>query len=228
MIVVLRASLTFLILMILFRSAGNKQIPHFTFKDYVLGMCLGSVAGRAITKLEEPYIYFVGGFITLELMNLLLSHLTLKNETIRILANGEPIILVYNGQILNNNLKKAKMSLDGLTSLLREKSIFNICDVEYIVLEPHGGFSVLLKSESSPLTPKDMGICLNPKELPVLVIKEGKVVTAELKKYGLTDEWIRDQLLQHNIMDISQVLLAQANRSGFTYICNYDSLECED
>lgn len=223
LVVVFRAFITFFFLIILLRTIGYRQISQLTFKDYVIGICIGSISGRAITKLDEPYVYFGVAFLTLTVTHLMLSYLNLKNDTIRRLVNGEPIILIYNGQIIKRNLKKSKMSIDGLASLLREKNIFKLSDVEYALLEPLGEFSVLLKSDKKPLTPMDMNIQSVSNGLPVFIIKEGKLVTKDLHKYNLTKEWVNDQLTKNKISDISQVLLAQADKSGIIYICLYDT-----
>lgn len=184
--VIERAIATYILLMILFRIIGHRPLSQFTFKDYVVGICIGSISGRAITKLHEPYIYFAAAYVVLASLYMVVSYINLKNSTFRRFISGEPVILIYNGQIIRKNLKTAKVDLDDLASLLREKNIFEISDVQYAVLEPNGGFSVLPKSENRSLTPKDMIIQPTPHEFPVLIIKEGKLVTKELQRYNLS------------------------------------------
>nr|WP_243428100.1 DUF421 domain-containing protein [Clostridium rhizosphaerae] len=150
---------------------------------------------------------------------MLLSYLCLKSDRVRRFINGQPIIVISKGEILKNNLKKARLTMNELASLLRAEGIFNLSEVEYVILEPTRCFSVMQKSERSPVTLSDLNIQTAPKELPILVIKDGKLIRAELYRYNLTEQWVKEQLLKRDIKDISEVLLAQADSSGIVYTC---------
>jgi len=219
MTIVFRGVITFLMLLLFFRSMGPRQLTQFTFKDYVLGVLVGSMGGRAITRPEQAYITFLYGIVTVIIMQMLLSYLCLKSDRIRRFINGQPIIVISKGEILKNNLKKARLTMNELASLLRSESIFNLSEVEYAILEPTRCFSVMQKSERSPVTLSDLNIQTAPRELPILVIKDGKLIRTELYRYNLTEKWVKEQLLKRDIKDISEVLLAQADSSGIVYTC---------
>lgn len=222
--VILRAFSTYIILIIALRLMGRRELSQLSFIDYIVAICIGGVGGRSITKLDEPYILFVLGFATLAVAHVALSYIKLKSPALRRLVNGEPVIMIHKGNIIRKNLKKSHISLDTLMSLLRDKSVFKISDVEYALLEPSGGISVILKSELSPLTPNDMNIQKTKNELPVVVIKEGKIVREELTRGNLTEEWLREQLQKNNISDISKLLLVQADQSGIIYSAFFEEV----
>lgn len=223
LIIAFRGIITFLLLLLLFRIMGPRQLTQFTFKDYVLGVLIGSMGGRAITRPEQKYFTFLCGILSVAILQVIISYLCLKSDNLRRFVNGEPIIVINKGQVLKYNLRKSKLSMNELASLLRSRGVFRLSDVEYAILEPTRDFSVMLKSERHPLTLKHMNIESEDNELPVLIIKEGKLIDKEMKKYNLTETWIKEQLAKNNIHNLSEVLLAQANSREIVYTCLYNT-----
>jgi uncharacterized membrane protein YcaP (DUF421 family) len=101
--------------------------------------------------------------------------------------------------------------------------VFNFSDVEYALLEASGAISVLLVPDKQPVNVKQLKINVHRDGLPILVIKEGKIILEELKKANLSEQWLQTQLQQLNINNISDIFMAQADKSGFTYICFYSN-----
>jgi uncharacterized membrane protein YcaP (DUF421 family) len=215
----LRGFITYIMLLLFFRMMGPRQLSQFTFKDYVLGVLLGSIGGRAITKLDQDYLAFFYGMAIITVIQVLLSYLCLKSDKVRRFVNGGSIILIDKGEVIPHNLRKAKLCTNELASLLRSRNIFNLSDVQYAILEPTRDFSVMLKAEKSTVTCMDLNIQAKPKELPVIIIKDGSLVAAELKRYNFTEAWVKEQLAKNNIHEISNVFLAQADSKSIVYIC---------
>ncbi len=220
--IALRGLIVYIMLLLFFRIMGPRQLTQFTFKDYVLGILLGSMGGRAITVLEQDYITFFYGMATITVVQIILSHACLKSDKVRRFVNGGSIIVIDKGQVLPNNLKKARLCMNELASLLRARNIFNLSDVQYAILEPTRDFSVMLKSEKSALTRMDLNIKVSSGELPVIIIKDGRLVKAELKRYNLTEQWVQDQLKICKINKITDVFFAQADNKGIVYVCVYN------
>jgi uncharacterized membrane protein YcaP (DUF421 family) len=215
----LRGFITYIMLLLFFRMMGPRQLTQFTFKDYVLGVLLGSIGGRAITRLEQDYLTFFYGMAIITVIQVVVSYVCLKSDKIRRFVNGGSIIVIDKGEVLPHNLRKARLCTNELASLLRSRSIFNLSDVQYAILEPTRDFSVMLKAEKSPVTCMDLNIQPPPKELPVIIVKDGNLIYAELKRYNLTEAWVEEQLAKHNIHDICDVFLAQADNTGIVYVC---------
>lgn len=220
--VLIRVIVLYTIMHVIISIVGIRGLTKLTIRDYIVGIVMGSIAGRGITKIDQPIIAFITALTALGLIHIIFSYLSLKNEFFQKLENGQPLILIQKGQIVTGNLKKAKISMDELYSLLRQKDIFKFSDVEYALMEPSGSFSVLPKSEQSNLKAGQFNIATTKATLPILVIKEGKIIAKELKQAGLTEKWLRENLQKLNIQDISGILLAQADTNGLLYICFYD------
>ncbi len=83
--------------------------------------------------------------------------------------DGQPDIIIKKGEIQQHTLKKTHLNIDDVTMLLREKDIFNISDVEFAILEPHGKLSVLKKPVRDSVTREDMNIfARTPKFIPLI------------------------------------------------------------
>ena len=138
------------------RLLGKKQISEISFFEYVSGITIGSIAGEVIMGLDGDMRHGILAIGVFSGITLLVDILSLKSKKFRDIVDGKGIIIIKDGKIMEDNLKKEKYSLDDLGSLLRQKDVFNTADVEFAMLEPKGDLSILLKKENRPLTPKDL------------------------------------------------------------------------
>jgi uncharacterized membrane protein YcaP (DUF421 family) len=137
---------------------GKKQLSQLTLFDYVVGISIGSISGGLAVDPSVNYIKGITGLIIYALFPIILSLLSLKNYKFRKLLDGKPTILVNKGQIVEENLKKTKLTINDVLEECRLKNAFDIADVEFAILETSGKVSIELKSANQPLTPKDMNI----------------------------------------------------------------------
>ena len=120
--------------------------------------------------------------------------LSLKNKTARDFFEGKSTVLIKDGKILEDNLKKEKYTSDELLELLRGKSAFSVAEVEFAVLEPSGELNVLLKKDSQPLTAKDIGLKVPNEKEPQTVIMDGNVLDEPLSASGHNRAWLHSEL----------------------------------
>lgn len=217
--VLLRTILSFIFLLIFTRILGNKQISHLTFFNYIAGITFGSIA--AILSID-PNVKILNCLISIALwtaLTILASFISLKSPKARILIDGEPIIIIKHGKILESSLKSQKLNIDDLCMMLRNESIFNFNDVDYAILEPNGKISVLKKTELQNVTKKDMNISsYQPMFIPSEIISDGRLVKRNLKELNLTEEWVNQELIKAGIKNIRQVFYAEIQADGSLYI----------
>lgn len=195
------------ILFILTRIMGKKQLSQLTFFDYVVGISIGSIAAEFAVDSSINYAKGITGLIIYSLFPIILSLISLKNYKARKLLDGKPTILVNNGQIVEKNLKKAKLTVNDILEECRLKNIFNLADVEFAVFETSGKVSIELKSIDQPLTPKDMNIQTAYKGLCINVIIDGEILDDHLQMIGKDRKWIKEELRKQNVLDFKEVLL---------------------
>lgn len=125
---------------------------------------------------------------------------------IRRLLCGKPVILIENGKILQDNLRKTRVTLDELTGHLRQKDVLDIRAVQFAILETNGNLSVFPYPADRPATAKDAGIQAKRQYLPVTVISDGCLLTENLKKAGKDLGWVK-RVLEERHSDVASTWL---------------------
>lgn len=217
--VTLQTLLAFAAILIYTRILGKQQVGQLTFFEYINGITFGSIAGVLATDIGvgRTLTHFVGLTIFAAL-TFSMGYLSLVSRPARKLISGEPTIVVHNGKILEQNMRKMRYNLDELLMQLRQKNIFNLGDVEYAILEPDGDLSVLPKSQKRPLTPADLNLPTEYEGISVELVEDGQIIHSNLEGLGLDENWLRQQLARHGVTDLNQVSLAVIDTQGHLYV----------
>jgi hypothetical protein len=119
------------------------------------------------------------------------------------------------------NLKKEKYSLSDLDSLLRQKDVFNLADVELAILEPKGDLSVLLKKENRPLSPKDLNLQVASEQVPQTIIMDGTIINDAMSAAGKDRNWLHTELDKLGVT-MENVFMGQVDSYGELTVDLYD------
>lgn len=215
----LKTTLIFLVLLILTRLLGKKQVSHLTFFNYVTGITVGSIAANMLTDTNEPFWEDFIGLIWWCLLTILVGYVGLKSGKFRLIIDGQPSILIKQGKINRNILKKCHVNMDDVSMMLRMQNVFSIKEVEYAILEPNGSLSLVKKPQDQQLTKSDMKIASQSlKYLPSEIIVDGKIIYHNLKEFNLDETWLNNQLKQQNITSINDIFYAEIQGDGTLFI----------
>jgi uncharacterized membrane protein YcaP (DUF421 family) len=221
-VVFVRAIIGFFSLLIFTRIIGKEQISQLTFFDYIVGITIGSLAGSLTTDLSSRAWPHWVGLITWSTLCYLMEKISLKWRYAAKYLEGEPVIVIMNGKIMENVLRKAKYSVSDILVLLRNKEIFNLNEVAYAIIEPNGAISVLKKPEYLPLTPKDMNITVKPSGIGTELIYDGMVIKENLRQLNKDEKWLSKELKKRGIKDYTEVFLLTLDPGGNLYIDKYE------
>jgi uncharacterized membrane protein YcaP (DUF421 family) len=216
-----KSMVVYFLLIVLTRLIGKKLLSQMTFFDFVVGITLGTIAGAFIT-IAIPGFWVLLSPVILTIAVILTGLATLNSIRLRKLIEGEPVVIIQNGKILEHNMRKLRYHLDDLEMQLRERDIFDFNQVEFAVLEPHGQLSVQKKSQYRPLTPSDVKAGTKYEGLATEIIKDGRVFEQNLAQNHLDFNWLYRELRRNNIADVREVLYANLNTGGTLYIDRYD------
>lgn len=215
----LRTTLAFIVLLIMARIMGKKQISQLTFFHYVTGITIGSIAAEIAGQNETPFVDGIIAMIWWALLTLFMSYIALKSKKARVILDDQPTIVMYEGRLVEEAMKKSRLHLNDLNMMLREQSIFSIKDVQYAILETNGNLSVLKKAGQEPATKKDVNApAPEPKYIPTEIISDGKIVKKNLTELNLTEEWVYEQLKKQGIGKVEHVFYAEIQMDGSLYI----------
>lgn len=140
---ILRAVFVFIVLLVMTRLIGKHNNAHLTFFDYVTGVSVGAMGAIMAVNFDVNIWGAFAGLLTFIVLMILNGYLSLESRPLRKLLQGEAVVVVNNGKILEGNLALLRYSIDDITTLLREKGYFNISDVEYAIIETDGRLRVL-------------------------------------------------------------------------------------
>lgn len=215
---ILRGIGIYILALLLARIMGRKLISQMTSFDFVVGVSMGSLVASAIIGPEGSPLTSTIALVVVSIMSAITAFIHIKSIRVRKIVNSEPVTLVQKGIIVEENMKKVRLTIDELMMKLREKNAFNLADVEFAIMETDGQLSVLPKSNKQPLTPSHMNIQGQNTGLTKDVIIDGNIIEGNLLESGFNRKWLTSQLKSQNIKDASEVFYAGLDSSKRLYI----------
>lgn len=217
-ILVLRTFIIYLMVIIVLRLMGKREIGQLQTFELVVILMISDLAAIPSEDVGIPLLRGVIPILVLLLTNITIAFISLKSEKARVLINGVSAVIVQRGKILEAEMKKNCYNLNDLLEELRMKNVPNIADVEFAILENNGQLSVFPKSQKRPVTPEDLKINTSFEGLPHVLIMDGKLHESTLQETNKDLTWLKSQLRKHGINRIEDVLLASLDSSGTLYL----------
>ncbi|MCF2941638.1 DUF421 domain-containing protein [Paenibacillus alkaliterrae] len=219
--VALRTLLAIFILFMMTKLMGKRQVSQLSFFEYITGITVGSIAAYISLDIEENWYLGIVSLSVWAAVSLGFEFLQLKSKKAREIIDSKATVLIKDGKILEDNLKKERLSTDELMEQLRKKNVFQAANVQFAVMEPSGDINVLLTKENQPLTPKHLGIKVGPEQEPQVVVMDGEIMDEPLAKMGLNREWLDTELETIGVA-IENVFLGQVDAYGQLYVDLFD------
>lgn len=182
----------YLIVLLIFRFMGKREVGELSLLDLVVFVLIAEVAALAIEDLERSFLLGLLPIFLLFIIQYLNAVFILKNKPLRDLVDGDPTIVIRNGRIVEQEMKRQHYNLDDLFQQLREQGISSVRSIQYAYLEPSGKLSVFLDDE--------------PFILPLIV--DGFVDEKHLKLIQKDRDWLFNELAKQQIYDVQQVFYA--------------------
>ncbi len=195
----------FIALFVLTKVLGKTQISQITAFDFISALVLGELIGNALfdEKTGIPEIAFVV-FVWGALMYVT-EFITQRFKRTRSLLEGNPSIVIYNGELIRDTMKKNKLDVNQLQHMLRAKDIFSMDEIQHAILEANGTISVLKKSDYQTLSRKDMKLASKSVYLPISLVNDGEILYDNLREKNLTEEWLLEELKKQDYHDIKEI-----------------------
>ena len=186
---------------------GHKQVAQLDFFDYVSGITIGSIAAELATELEEPMKPLIA-LAVYGAVSVLLNLIAQKIPQARKYINGTPCIIMKDGVIYRENLKKSKLDLSEFLLLCREQGYFDLDEIQLAVFEHNGKLSLLPRAAYRPATPQDLGIPAKMTHVGAEIIMDGRVMGENLGRMGLDEKWLTSRLKAEGYRDPKEIFLA--------------------
>ncbi|MEN0663449.1 DUF421 domain-containing protein [Caldifermentibacillus hisashii] len=191
-IISLRVVVVYLLIVLIFRLMGKREIGELGIIDLVVFIMIADIAVIAIERYNESFFKPMLPMGILVLIQVIFSQFSLRSRNFRKLVDGEPIIIIKDGKIIEKQMKKQRYNFDDLLMQLRENNIRYISDVEFAILEPTGKLSVIKKEK-------------NKTGYTVGLIIDGELQEEKLSELNLNKEWLYDELNKRGIKNLKEI-----------------------
>lgn len=214
----IRTVILYSVLIAVIRLMGKRQLGEMEPMEFVVTMLLANLAAVPMQETGIPLLSGLVPILVVLSMELLLSVLVYHSVGARKLLCGKPVILMENGRLLQENLKKTRITPDELTEFLRMEGVVDLSSVKYAILETGGQISVLPYAKCKPANAKAAGVRVEDTPLPVTVISDGQVLEENLPRLGKDRGWVAAVLTNYGCT-VRDVYLLTAEPSGKLYFC---------
>lgn len=206
---VILASLgSIIVLFILTKISGNKQMSHMSMFDYINGITIGSIAAEMATALEGDFLLPLIAMIIYAAASIIISYVSTKSVKLRRFLAGRSVVLMDKSKIYKQNFSKAKLDINEFLTQCRIKGFFNLSDIETAVIEPNGMISILPVSDKRTVNPNDLNLDVIQERPDVALILDGKLMEKNLQYTGNDKQWLEKKLKEQNAPKISDIFLA--------------------
>jgi uncharacterized membrane protein YcaP (DUF421 family) len=193
-LIVIRICTIFPLLLGMTLFMGRRSIGELPVFDFLIVLALGSVVGADIAEPNIEHLPTAFAVVVIALLQKLVSVASIRVRRFGSWVTFEPTVMIHNGVMHYNNMKKAKYSVDNILQMLRENQVFDPSLVHLAVLEANGKLSVMLQPDSLPATSSQLGLPAASPDISYPVIIEGRILPAVLSFLQLNEEWLRQQL----------------------------------
>lgn len=185
-IIIIKTLFIYLLVAFIFRIMGKREVGQLGTFDLVVFILIAELVAMAIENKTSFWINLVP-VIILVVLQVLISHISLKNTKFRRFVDGKPVVIIKKGIINFKNMVDQRYTLDDLLLQLREKDIRSIDEVDYAILEINGKLSVFKKDD------------VDKKTYPLPIILDGEVQFDNLYILNKTKRWLLNILIEKKI-----------------------------
>lgn len=197
-VLIIRTLILYGLVVLSMRIMGKRQIGELQPSELVVAIMISDLAAVPMQTIDIPLLTGIVPVLTLLVAEVAMSFISLKSKKARKYITGEPSIIIYRGHINENELEKARFTLNDLMEELRISGYPDISKINMAILETNGEISVIEENKD------------NMTDFPYILISDGEMNEAELKRAGKSEKWLK----KHINGDIKDIFLASLNSDG--------------
>lgn len=203
-----RTILVLILLFILTKIMGKKQVSQLSLFDYIIGITIGSIAADISLDIEKNLMSGIISLCTYSVMSIIVSYVTMKSISLRRFIIGVPTILIENNKIIEGGLKKARIDVNDLLTEARSQGYFKLEEIEYAIMETNGKISFMPCSKNSPVVKKDIISKIDKESLVANVIIDSRLLDKNLKEMHKDKKWLDNALKVQGYNNYDDIMLA--------------------
>lgn len=216
MMYALKLTLGLIGVLIVLRLMGKKELAQITPLDFVYALILGGIIEESLYDATVPVYEMLFSIFFWALLIFVLEKFALKSRRFKSLAQGDPVILINDGQLNAEVMEKNNMDVDEVRMLLRLKGVFSLSKVKYAILEESGQLSVMQYAGEEPPTRNELKTDYPENGISYLLVDAGKLEDQRLKEIGKDETWLREKLKEERGVELEDIFFAEWHeQNGF-------------
>jgi uncharacterized membrane protein YcaP (DUF421 family) len=144
--IVVRAAIAFVFIFFLTRIVGRRELSSLEPFDLILLVMLGDLVQQGITQNDFSVTGLMLAAGTIALMTVLFSYTSFRWRAVRPILDGEPVILVQDGEPIERNLRRERITPQEIAAEARLEQIASLDEIRWAVLETNGKISFIPKA----------------------------------------------------------------------------------
>lgn len=200
------------------RLMGKRQIGQLQPYEFVLALMIADLAASPMENVGTPLLYGVVPILTMLFLYGVFTLLSVKWMPLRRALCGGPSVVIRDGAIQYEEMRRLCYTVTDLTEELREQGFLNVADVRTAILETSGQLSVFPRAKKRPVTPEDLRLKPEEETIPMTLAVDGKVQQEHLQTCGLDEKWLRERIAPLGFSSVSEVLLASLDGRGRLFV----------
>ena len=212
-VVLIRACILYVIITFSLRLMGKRQLGELQPSELVVTILISNIAAMPVEDSNIPMIMGIIPIFALVALDVIVSAIMLRSPRFRKLIIGSPRVIIADGKILQQEMKRLRYTVDDLFEAMHEQQIFDLQEVYYAIVETNGKIHFLQKAQYLAATKADVSVSLAPEEAQSVVIRDGVEDKQQLTLLGLGVDWLKAQL-RENDLSIGEVFLMTADKNG--------------
>lgn len=216
-IAVVRTTILYLIIVFGIRLLGKHQVGELEPSEFALALLIADIASVPMQDYGIPLLMGLIPIAVLLCLSMILSLLTMKSLKLRALLSGVPSILIRDGKVDQKEMRRTRTTLDEMLEELRLQGYTDPSCVRYAILETNGQLSVLPYAQEKPPAAKDMDVSVTDAGLPLVLINDGRLISDNLRRRGLDENWLRKRLAEYKVSSVREVFLLTVDEQNQTY-----------
>ncbi len=207
-LVTIRTAIIFIVLLIIMRLMGKRQIGEMQPFELVITLLIAELACIPMADVSIPLLYGIISVLTIFVLHEIMTLLDLKLKPLKSFISGKPSVVVNKNGIDDYQLKRNNLDVSDLIESLRTAGYFSLDAVDYALYEANGTFSALPKQDYEQMQTS----------LPIVMIDNGKYDQKNLEITGLEKSFFDGILKEQNVKNVKDVLVLTADGTGKIYL----------
>ncbi len=213
-LIMLRSIFLYLFTLAAIRLMGKRQLGQLQPFEFVLILIISEIASLAMQSNTLPLMVSLIPILTLMLLEIVISLLNLKSPSFRRLICGKPEIVMTNGLLQQKQMRRLRLNINDITELCRNQGYFDITELDTIVMETDGQFSIFPKTAKRNAQVEELGLELMPEKPSEILIQDGRINNLTLQNCGYDINWLNMQINKCKVSDYRQVFIAGLDNKG--------------